>query len=246
MLRQTAWALYDYPALQNENSKELKMLTRTLEDKEKTLWGDEDSSFHPPVFFTCEGGDVIQVIKDIAADNETLLIVMGMQGAGMLARLILGSNSIRMIKNTKHPLLLIPPKHKYTGLKKIAFATDLQKTDIKIAQSLLKFAGYFDAELLITHVIQSNNDVIEDEEYEHKKQEFLKSLDGKTCYNCIYSENIDYGLDILKNKDIDMLIMGHRFRGFFESMIEGGHALRQAGTLEIPLLIIPEGKNIYF
>lgn len=246
MLGQTAWALYEYPALQDENSKELKKLAKSLENKAKTLWGDEAFPFHPTIHQICEGSDVVQLVNDTAANNKTLLIVMGMQGAGMLTRFIFGSNSIKMIKNTQHPLLLIPQNHQYKGLKKIAFATDLNKKDIKTAQSLIKFADYFDAELLITHIIQSNNDVIEDTAYEHKKELFLKNLDGKICYNCIYSENIDYGLEILKNKDIDMLIMGHHYRGFFDSFIQGSHAVRQANELEIPLLIIPEGGHIYF
>ncbi|MEI3789387.1 MULTISPECIES: hypothetical protein [unclassified Chryseobacterium] len=56
---------------------------------------------------------------------------MGMQGAGMITRAIFGSNSVKMVKNTKYPLLLIPPDHQYKGLKKIAFSTDLSKKDIK-------------------------------------------------------------------------------------------------------------------
>lgn len=246
MLGQTAWALYEYPALQDENSKELKKLVKTLEEKEKVLWGDEAFPFHPSINYTCEGGDVIQVINNTAANNKTLLIVMGMQGTGKLARFFFGSNSLKMINNSQYPLLLIPPNHKFKKLEKIAFATDMNKKDIKIAQALIKFAQYFDAELLITHIIQSTNDVIEDTAYDHKKELFLKDLDGKICYNCIYSENIDYGLDILKSKDLDMLIMGHHYRGFFDGLIQGSHSVKQAGELEIPLLIIPEGGHIYF
>lgn len=246
MLGQTAWSLYEYPALQEENSKELKKLGKALEEKSKALWGDEAFPFHPSFYYVCEGRDVDQVINDTAEENKALLIVMGMNGVGMLTRFFFGSNSIKMINNTKYPLLLIPERHKYKGLTKIAFATDLNKKDIKIAQSLLNFAKYFDAELLITHIIQSNNEVIQDQRYEHAKEIFLKELEGRFCYNCIYSENIDYGLDILKNKDIDMLIMGHHYRSFFENFIQSSHAVRQAGELEIPLMIIPENGHIYF
>ena len=227
MLGQTAWALYEYPALQEENSKELKKLGKALEEKSKALWGDEAFPFHPSFYYVCEGRDVDQVINDTAEENKALLIVMGMNGAGMLTRFFFGSNSIKMINNTKYPLLLIPEGHKYKGLTKIAFATDLNKKDIKIAQSLLNFAKYFDAELLITHIIQSNNEVIQDQRYEHAKEIFLKELEGRFCYNCIYSENIDYGLDILKNKDIDMLIMGHHYRSFFENFIQRRNCKRQ-------------------
>ncbi|WP_426479113.1 universal stress protein [Chryseobacterium sp. CBSDS_008] len=246
MLGQTAWSLYEYPALQEENTKELKKLAKVLEDREKVVWGDEAFPFHPSIYYGCEGGDAVSVINNMAADKKPLLIVMGMQGAGMLTRFVFGSNSIKMIENTKYPLLLIPLGHKYNGLKKIAFATDLNKKDIKTAQLLIEFAKYFDAELLITHIIQSDNDVIQDIDYEHKKEVFLKNLDGKICYNCIYSENIDYGLEILKHKDIDMLVMGHHDKSFFKRLFQGSHATRQASELEIPLLTIPENGHVHF
>lgn len=68
--------LYEYPALQDENSKELKKLVKVLEDKEKTLWGDEAFPYHPSIYYSCEGGDVVQLINNTAANNKTLLIVM--------------------------------------------------------------------------------------------------------------------------------------------------------------------------
>jgi len=246
MLGQTAWSVYEYPALQEENTKELKKLAKALEDRGKVIWGDEAFPYHPSIYYRCEGGNAVSVINNMAADKNPLLIVMGMQGAGLLTRFIFGSNSIQMIENTKYPLLLIPSGCKFKGLKKIAFATDLNKKDIKTAQLLIQFAKYFDAELLISHIIQSNTDVIQDVDYEHKKEMFLKNLSGKICYNCIYSENIDYGLEILKNKDIDMLVMGHHDKSFFKRLFLGSHAARQASELEIPLLTIPENGDIHF
>lgn len=246
MLGQTAWAVYQYPALQKDKCEELNKCAKTLQDKAKILWGYEAFPFHPKIYQTCEATEVIQLVNETAAKNTTLFIVMGMQGAGMLTRFLFGSNSLKMIENTKHPLLLIPQKHKFKGLKKIAFATDLDKKDIKTAQALINFAKYFDAELLITHILQSSNEVFENTDYEQRKEFFLKKLDGKICYNCIYSEDIDYGLDILKNKDIDMLIMGHQHRGFFDKLVVLSQAVEQANHLEIPLLIIPEGQTVSF
>lgn len=246
MLGQISWVLYEYPELVEVNNKELRKEVKDLEQKENKLLGDEAFPFHPSVDYLSEVGDTIKVIHDMASHKNTILLVMGMTGAGTIKRFFLGSSSIQMIDKTKYPLLLIPENHKYKPIKKIAFSTDLNKKDVKTAQSLINFAKYFDAELLITHVIQSMNDVTEDINYEHKKEAFLKNLDGKFCYNCIYSENVDYGLDILKNKNIDMLVMGHEHRGFFKSLVTGSHAVKQAEQLQIPLLIIPDSENTVF
>lgn len=246
MLGQVAWTLYEYNELVDENNKVLIKEARDLENEEKKLIGDEAFPFHPSVDYLSESGDTIRIINQVASHRNTILIVMGMTGAGTVKRFFLGSSSIQMIEETKYPLLLIPENHKYKPITKIAFSTDLDKKDVKTAKSLMNFAKYFGAELLITHVLQSMNEVSEDVNYESKKENFLKNLDGKFCYNCIYSENIDYGLDILKNKDIDILVMGHQHRGFFKRFIKSSHAVKQAEHLQIPLLIIPDSENAIF
>ncbi|BAP32428.1 universal stress protein [Chryseobacterium sp. StRB126] len=246
MFGQVSWPLDAYPELMEGNTRELKKLANALEDKGRVLWREDTFSFHPSISYSCKAGDAVYVINNTADNNNTLLIVMGMQGSGTITRFIFGSNSVRMIKNTKYPLLLIPSDHQYKGLKKIAFSTDMNKKDVRTAQSLIEFAKYFNAELLITYISLNANDSIEDQSYEHKKEFFFKNLDGNICYNCIYSENIDDGLDILKEKDIDMLIMGHQHRGFFDRLMNSSHAARQADQLQIPLLIIPENGNLPF
>lgn len=244
MVVQTAWALYDYPTLQEINSEELKKLAKILNVKERILWGGEDSTFYPAINYTCEEGDVVQVINDTAEKKQTMLIIMGMQGAGKLARFLFGSNSLKMVEKTKHPLLLIPYNHKYKGVKKIAFTTDLNQKDIETAQSLIEFAKILDAELYITHITPEANDVV-DQVHDHTKTEFFKKLNGKIYYDYIQSKSIKAGMDLLKNKDFDMLVMGHQHKSFFTGLIKGSHAVKQARELKIPLMIIPQGAHTF-
>lgn len=246
MFGQTAWALYEYPVLKKEYEDELKKEVKNIESEEKKIWGEDAFPFHPSIYYACETGDPIRLINDTAARNRTLLVVMGMKGASNLARFLLGSNSIKMIEHTEYPLLLIPSGYQYKDLKKIAFATDLNVQDIKISHTLIKFADYFNAELLITHITDTAVDLIENISYQQKKDTFFKDLEGKICYNYIESDSIDTGLNILKDKNIDMLVMGHQQKGFIRRLIAGSHAARQAQDLQIPLLIIPEGGHIYF
>ncbi|MBW8362677.1 MAG: universal stress protein [Kaistella sp.] len=245
LLGQVSWALYEQPDLEKENGKALEKLVRDLEEKENVLTDDDSSTFHPSVSYTLEKGDPVEVITAAATKTKALLIVMALTGEGALERFILGSNSVKMIDAAKHPLLFIPAGRRFHQLKKIAFATDLNKKDIKTAQWLIKFAHYFNAELLITHITDFS-DLIDEEAYNDKKNLFLQPLYHKVSYRYIESDNIDTGLDLLKGKDIDMLVMGHHHRSFFERLTPGSHASRQALHPELPLLIIPEGSHINF
>lgn len=245
MLGQVAWVVYEYPELLEANNKGVRKEAKALEEEEKKLLGNKPFPFHPSINYVSEAGETAKIINRLASQRKTVLIVMGMKGAGPVDRFLFGSNSLKMIETSKHPLLFIPANYKYKSVERIAFATDLNKEDIKVAQSLLTFAEYFNAELSITYILQSNNDVMEDESYERKKDLFFKDLNGKVCYHCIYSENIDYGLDILKNRDVDMLVMRHHHKNFFEKIISGSHSKKQAHEVKIPLLIIPDDSIMF-
>lgn len=245
MLGEVPWALYEYPDLSEELSKDLKKFAKSLEHKESVLLEDEAAHFHPSISYSCEREDLVKLVNTTAASKKAVLIVMGMTGAGNLNRLIFGSSSLKMIEETQHPLLIVPHHHRYKSIRKIAFATDLSKKDHKTAQSLAKFAKYFDAELLITHVIDFT-DMLDEKGYQKKKYLFIENIEGKTSYLPIDVEGIDRGLDALRNKDLDLLVMGHQHKDFFQRLTMDSHAARQARKLQVPLLIIPEGASVLF
>lgn len=53
--------------------------------------------------------DIARAILNVAAEREVTLIVLGMTGKNIFARLLAGNVPVELIKNTKIPVLLIPP-----------------------------------------------------------------------------------------------------------------------------------------
>ncbi|MDQ0477260.1 universal stress protein [Chryseobacterium gotjawalense] len=239
------WSLYEYPDLKEEINKDLKKFANTLEKKETVLAADAPTLFHPTISYSCEREDLVSFIHTTAIATDAILIVMGMTGGGKLNQLLFGSNSLKMIDKTQHPLLIIPHHHRYQAIRKIAFATDLSTEDKKTAQALSKLAEYFDAELLISHVIDFN-EKLDNDAYEHKKDLFIQDIPGKTSYLPIEEKGIDSGLDVLRNKDLDLLVMGHQHKVFFDRLTEGSHSIRQARKLHLPLMVIPQGVPLLF
>ena len=66
------------------------------------------------------------------------LIVMGLSGKNALTRLIIGSNTIKIIQELKYPVLAIPSKAEFIPIHKIGFACDYQKIKQATPVSLLK------------------------------------------------------------------------------------------------------------
>lgn len=53
--------------------------------------------------------DIARAILNIAAERQISLIVLGLTAKNMFARLLAGNVPVELIKNTKVPVLLLPP-----------------------------------------------------------------------------------------------------------------------------------------
>ena len=244
-LSAVAWTGPGLQELQEERDEALSRTAEKLQERRDATMKHVAGTFRPEISWSSSAGETAEIINKVAEKTDALLIVMGMTGIGKLNRFIFGSSSIRMMDTTRHPLLIIPYDQKFTGLEKIAFSTDLTTKDTTKAEGLAKFAGYFGAELLIAH-IPNFVEIIDENEYRRRKEAFLKNLQGKISYLSVESDNIDSGLEIIKSKDIDMLVMGHQYRGFLDRLIFGSYAVRHAGEIKIPLMVIPEGASVSF
>jgi nucleotide-binding universal stress UspA family protein len=54
--------------------------------------------------------DIARAIQNIAWERDVTLIVLGLTGKNIFARLLAGNVPVELIKNTKIPVLLMPPE----------------------------------------------------------------------------------------------------------------------------------------
>lgn len=53
--------------------------------------------------------DIARAVLNVAIEREVTLIVLGLTGKNIFARLLAGNVPVELIKNTKVPVLLLPP-----------------------------------------------------------------------------------------------------------------------------------------
>src|SRR6195952_361082 len=53
--------------------------------------------------------DIARAVLNVAAERQVTLIVLGLTGKNIFARLLAGNVPVELIKNTKVPVLLLPP-----------------------------------------------------------------------------------------------------------------------------------------
>ena len=56
--------------------------------------------------------DIARAVLNTAVEREVTLIVLGLTGKNVFARLLAGNVPVELIKNTRVPVLLLPPDHK--------------------------------------------------------------------------------------------------------------------------------------
>jgi hypothetical protein len=125
--------------LQTEESEE------ATKNKLKAVESDLKKSFGPDL--NCESslahGDLVPAIKKVIAVQQPDLIVMGTKGASGLKRILIGSNTVHVIANTRMPVLVIPEVARFenffnTEKNRIVLATDLDELENEGALDILK------------------------------------------------------------------------------------------------------------
>jgi len=114
-------------------------------NKLKSMESDLKKKFGPDL--TCESflahGDFITTLKKIITVQHPDIIVMGTKGASGLKKILIGSNTVNVIANTKVPVLVIPEVARFDnffnkGKNGIVLATDLDLLENGDALDIVK------------------------------------------------------------------------------------------------------------
>jgi len=237
----TVWPLETYSTIKQAADERLSDYVGQLKEENNT-----NDPYFPTLTFSNEIGTVKQIINQLVSDKKIDLVIMGMAGAGKLDRFFLGSNSRNIIEEPPVPILLIPKDSDYLPINKIAFATDLTKSDLNAIQSIARLFSTYHPEILLSHVSPKASDF--HDPTTHANQ-FLNHVTCNINYSKIYyrhiqNDNIEKGLQWLThNAQIDILSMIHRPAGIFSSIFNGSHTQKLARIVHLPLLVLPENNT---
>lgn len=181
-------------------------------------------------------------IKEIALEKKADLIVMGTTGTGAIERILLGSNTSRVIRKAPCLVLAVPPKAKYTGFKKIVYTTDLQNDNLKHTKTIIPFAKKFNSELLILNInihLISTNEADDLKKITKTIKEHVKypKTSGYLCNDINVSNGISY---FMKKQKADCLAMYTHHRSMFENIFKPSITAEVANHVSVPLLVIHE------
>jgi nucleotide-binding universal stress UspA family protein len=183
-------------------------------------------------------GFPVEGINEIAAEKNAWMIIMGTRGANGLKELLVGSNTSSLIQHTEVPVLAIPDECEYNGIKKIVFATNMQKDDIRCLKKIIEYFGHASPVITLLHVeegklrdpeaaLQSwfHTEVLPVVNYTHLQAE------------CINETDIVKSLDeYLRHNKTDLLVTATRKRNLIERIFDRSITRKLIFHTHIPLL----------
>ena len=226
--------------LQKDNGEE-----ETI-NKLKTIESDLKKSFDSDL--KCESsiahGNLIPTLNKIIAARRPDLIVMGTKGASGLKKILIGSNTVNVIANTRVPVLVIPEVARFEnflnkGKNRIVLATDLDLLENEDALGILKEIALLIIEPKVRVLsVRPKNTGLPD--LKRLMRDFLLSFFNPEIEServTVFSSNVIGGINFYLNENMDtgLIAMIARDSGH---LIQKHYTREMASHTHLPLLVL--------
>lgn len=183
-------------------------------------------------------GKPFESIQKTIVSEEADLIIMGSRGATGLKEMFIGSNTERVIRYSKAPVLTVKKKINLSEMSDMVFATDF------VSDNALKFAKYVQKllglKIRLLKVYNTNDWAYTTRTAREKTEEFgIENGLHDYSVHVIDSPFVTDGiLRFAHEKKTDMIVMGtHGFKGLGH-LIAGSKAEGVANHSQIPIFTI--------
>jgi nucleotide-binding universal stress UspA family protein len=173
--------------------------------------------------------------------NNIDLIVMGSQGASGLQEMFIGSNTEKVVRRSKIPVLVIKQSIEEFAVNDILFASDFNKESKSTFNRVIDFANLFEAKVHLLYVNTIHN-FNTSKNIESRIERFMEDFDFDNYTTNIYNDiSIEKGiLSFARDIDADLIALNTHGRSGLSQLFNGSigqelanHALRPVVTFKI-------------
>lgn len=176
--------------------KYMEYVRESAQDRLKKLQGKYTSTAMQTII---SEGDLFKVTRQFLEENEVDLIVMGTTGASGLDEVLVGSNTEKIVRHSKAPVLSLRREVEDFQLKKIVFATTLKEDQVEALKVVQKVQNLFDASLDLLF-INTPYYFLETNEMEERAAKLAEQTDLKN-YKVVAYSSVHEELGIQKYTD---------------------------------------------
>ena len=225
----------DVNTLTENTIKEMK--EEQLEEfykKVTTQWVG-DKSENPTIIKTFIMGFPVEEIVKLA-DEEDALIVLGSTGDTGAFKKFFGSISTTVAQRANKPVFIIPPGAIFKPVKNIAYACECDEIPNARMETVQMVSELMDSKVHLVHI---EEDEEMDMYFDLIKAWKNKYPDAKVENHFIKASDVNEGLNsFVEDKEIDMLVMTHKKRGFLDDLFHKSHTKEMSINSKTPLLVL--------
>ena len=229
---------------EDQNQGETKNKLKTVESDLKKAFGAN---------LNCDSlvlhGDLVDALKETIGLRQPDLIVMGTKGASGLKRILIGSNTVKVLSNTKVPVFVIPEEALFEnfnrkGKNRVVLATDLDAVDNEDSLEILKEITLLIVEPLVKvlSVRPEGTDLDHLKRMERKALLSLFSPELESERATVFSSNVMSGINyyLTSHTDTGLIAMIARDSG---QLIQKHYTREMASHTHLPLLVLHDTKK---
>lgn len=219
------------------NTYEQSLEKITALKNELGKWVPEDTT----VEIRTDERTLITAVNVLARQNHSGLVIVGITGKNSIESVLVGSNTITLVKNGVVPLLIVPPAAVFQPISNIVFACDLKRVAESTPILAIKtFVHALGAKLLILNVDHEGGSF---DPETIKEMTHLHELwdNEKPEYHYIDHEDTVAGImEFARIHDAGMVIMVPKQYGFFEGIFHRSLTKKLVYHTHLPLLLFKE------
>ncbi len=199
---------------------------------------DENGLNEIPIKFILEEGNFLYILREIIGEESVDFVVMGTDGNTGIEKMLFGSNTINAITSMKVPILSIPHGMSFKGFKNIGFTTVFDQKDKDALKYLIEIANRHHAKIHCMHVSKDGKF------NQQAMKDWQDQFAGDPIVFEVYhdSDPVNAVLDFIKEKQIDLLTVVSRNKGFFDKIFSPGFTKKIANKNITPLFVFHEQK----
>ncbi|MGJ8716304.1 universal stress protein [Maribacter stanieri] len=209
-----------------------------LENLKKKLEKEFENPLH--TFTTHSALNVLssEVARTVEAEGIDV-IIMGTQGATGAKEILLGTNTVHVIKNSKCPVLVIPSGFEYEVPEQILFPNDFEVSLNKESlASLLKIVNSHVSQVNVMHVYTGNELTIVQKK---NKEQLANVLSENGFFHEVKSNEIITAINEFQIKQkINLLVMVQNKHTFLERLFIEPVIKKIGFHVTVPFLVIPQ------
>lgn len=186
-----------------------------------------------------EEGTASISISRLATQHEAELIVIGTSGAGGIKKLIMGSTTVSLLKETTVPTLVVPEKASLIQIGKLTMALQFSNHEKPLLRKLITFKNAWGLEVTFIHV-STTLDFKEElaclglstymSNYLQLRTDYVTNLIAKTINEGINS--------YLESNEGNILVMCHQHKSFWKVFQQSSQSLTMTSQSSVPILVM--------